>query len=72
MENNKTTERMDNKERTGLKAYEAPDTRKTQVELECDIMVGSKEKVVIDDDNTTVDIREHANGGSFELDKWDE
>lgn len=51
--------------------YESPFTKKTQVNLESGICANSKEKVVIDDENTTVNIEEQTNGGSFEIDTWD-
>lgn len=55
------------------KEYETPATRKSQIELEDGFMAGfSKEKIVTDDKNTTVDIERHEVGGDFELDKWNE
>lgn len=51
--------------------YEAPQTKRTQVSLESGICASSKEKVVVDDENTTVDIERQDEGGSFELDTWD-
>lgn len=51
--------------------YEAPQTKRTQVSLESGICASSKEKVVVDDENTTVDIERQNEGGSFELDTWD-
>lgn len=51
--------------------YEAPQTKRTQVSLESGICASSKEKVVVDDENTTVDIKRQNEGGSFELDTWD-
>lgn len=51
--------------------YEAPQTKRTQVSLESGICASSKEKVVVDDENTTVDIERQKEGGSFELDTWD-
>lgn len=51
--------------------YEAPQTKRTQVSLESGICASSKEKVVVDDENTTVDIERQDEGGSFELNTWD-
>ena len=52
--------------------YEAPLTKRTQVCLESGICVSSKDKVVINDENTTVNISRQGEGGSFELNTWDE
>lgn len=57
-----------NKEK--MKEYESPSTKKTQVELEEGVCAASKEKVVVNDQNTTVDINKHQVGGDFELENW--
>ena len=51
--------------------YESPFTKKTQVKLESGICASSKEKVVVDDENTTVDIERQEEGGTFEIDTWE-
>lgn len=51
--------------------YEAPQTRRTQVSLESGICAASKEKVVVNDENTTVDIERQEEGGTFEIDTWE-
>ena len=53
--------------------YEAPVTKETPVNLESGICAGSYEgkEVVIDDENTTVDISRQTEGGSFEIEAWD-
>lgn len=53
------------------KDYCAPQTTKVDVELENGFMAASKEKVVQDDENTSVSIEEQTDGGSFELDTWE-
>lgn len=50
--------------------YESPQTKKTQVNLESGICASSKEKVVIDDENTTVNIERQEEGGDFSIDTW--
>lgn len=53
------------------KDYCAPQTTKVDVELENGFMAASKEKVVQDDENTSVSIEEQTGGDSFELDTWE-
>lgn len=51
-------------------AYESPLTVKARVEMDGGVMASSKEKIISSDDNATVDIDRHDEGGSFELDTW--
>lgn len=60
------------KDKEQRKQYETPVTTCTAVELEQGICASSKEKVVIDNNNTTVDINRQDEGGSFEIDTWNE
>lgn len=57
-------------EKKKLETYEAPLTTRTQVSLESGICASSKEQVVDTDDNTSVNIEEQTDGGSFELTEW--
>lgn len=50
------------------KVYIQPLTRLIQVQLEEGLCAASKESVVIDNDNTTVDISRQEVGGDFEVD----
>lgn len=52
--------------------YEAPRTKRTRVALESGICASSKEKVVVDNTNATVDIDRQTEGGTFEITTWDE
>jgi len=54
------------------KKYESPATKKTQVEMEEGFLKGSKQPVVANDKNTTVEIERQGAGGNFELDTWNE
>lgn len=51
--------------------YESPDTQRVTVILEGGVCAASKEKVVVDDNNTSVDIEEQGNGGDYEIGSWD-
>lgn len=51
--------------------YESPDTQRVTVILEGGVCAASKEKVVVDDENTSVDIEEQGNGGDYEIGSWD-
>ncbi|HJC92731.1 MAG TPA: hypothetical protein H9752_00635 [Candidatus Phocaeicola excrementigallinarum] len=53
------------------KKYVAPQTEMSEVELESGFMAGSRDKVVTED-NTDVSIDKQKDGGSFELDTWNE
>ncbi len=66
MKNNGT-----NKLCSGAKAYTAPDTRLVSVATECGICAGSKDKVVINDDNTSTDIERQTGGDDFTIESWD-
>lgn len=66
MKNNST-----NKLRIGAKAYSAPETRLVSVATECGICAGSKDKVVMDDENTSTDIERQTGGDDFTIDSWD-
>lgn len=53
--------------------YEAPHTERIQVSLESGVCAASKEKVVVDDDNTSVSIeRQGGEGSDFVIDSWDD
>ncbi len=54
------------------RGYEAPETSLVSVRPECGICAGSKEKVVIDDNNTSVNIDEQSAGDDFTLNSWTE
>ena len=60
------------KDKEQRKQYEAPVTTRTAVELEQGICAASREKVVVNDENTTVNINRQDEGGSFEIDTWNE
>lgn len=57
-------------EKKSHETYETPLTTRTRVSLESGICASSKEQVVDADDNTSVDIEEQTDGGSFELPEW--
>lgn len=52
------------------KEYEAPQTEWIEVLMEDGICAGSRQDVVVDDENTTVSIEEQQNGGDFTIDTW--
>lgn len=52
------------------KEYETPETKKMEVFIEENICAGSRDKVVVDDDNTAVTIDEQEKGGDFTIDTW--
>lgn len=70
MKNNGTMNMF--KEHSGKGAYVTPLTGLVSVTTECGICAGSKDKVVIDDNNTTVNIDNQQDGGDFTLEGWNE
>lgn len=54
------------------RGYMTPETSLVSVTSECGICAGSKEHVVIDDNNTTVNIGDQNAGDDFTLDSWTE
>lgn len=53
------------------RGYVAPETKLVSVATECGICAGSKEKVVINDDNTTTTIERQTGGDDFTIGSWD-
>lgn len=69
MKNNGTMNMF--KKNSGKGAYVTPLTRLVSVTTECGICAGSKDKVVIDGNNTTTTIEKQTGGDDFTISDWD-